>query len=1328
MPNADEEALLSSPDPLIDLPNCASPAKSRSSNQTRKSISLGGKSPRKQTFQLDVGNQLSPQKIRVTVEADGSDKENGPASHQTKGAASRTNKTPFKRRNEYTTTTTVRVKGLSDSEDDTEKSPVPTPKRGRGRPKRSGGTPVPANPRTRRVTPGAKQGGRRRTIGDLIDGDDDEDWDFAIGAGVEIGRGKGRSRSRSIKESSGKGAPGFNISESPQRGAVKAVSNKGKGRRRTLAPEEVPMPDREEQDIPNVNLENSPHAGSHGSGGWVSMDDSNAHSTSGMSYMPGRTSPHVAPVLLLQHSRSVPEKDLSSASGNRLNVNNVSLSQDSPVPQHTGGKLGNGATVELGGAPEFDTILEDEGFSMISVESVPSLRAHLSSPAPQDRSSITSTPNRSTQSVLTSAKATGPSAASCSFQRLSNPKLSSVRAACATEAEDSFSSIPSDILQAVTPGKHAQNSRLLALKAQDEDNCDDSFSSIPSAVLDAATPAKHRSRSISSTDTPYLDERSAVTESVVFATDELSLKATHADRELSRLITPDETPPPNVIGTGSGDEHLSHEPSHVGQHNLAADSERSIEGSSIVMRSSPPTVGSHGCSYTAPIQADCRAYSTVNKTPSIIFSSPSLPPQIQQALPRNTAPDSHANPKGAARSGLLPIVRAGQALQDITVPSASSRDRSPSLGSPFRSPVAQRRPTSGPESLAKDGANPKISAEEARHVGLRPEDDRFKVFSSGTRRELRLNYMMGAKIATVKERVASIDHEDPFSTGPTVLRAPSPEDKDQYSLGLPGENQALHSTKHKENRSSAVRSSNVVSPRTNTGSPSRLPTPDATDSPNCAEGNNMEPDLWQTAAENPPLRDQKEVWSGNQETKSTGSSQMTAIDLDKTESPFDKVYEDDAASTSPQENFDLEEDIWMVEAQHSSSVNEEPEPVQAPLQSFSEKPRRSKIPSPWRKNSKRLVYSDELAQLPSSPSVRKEMSIIPQQRILEKRSSPEPVPVTQFQVQGSEESEIAEELSMLQSIPQKSHFAPRVRPREKGNLDLSALFASSPAKTPQVLTAETQNAKTPEEHEFSSIIQRPSFSGQAIPSRNSPEQQSYSWDTDDLVEGSTFQQPASPDASQSELSASNEEPTAEGSSTLSSILNDADLGAEAVQAPISLSPRKSCLRTSLPNIPSPSKSVVFVGLSSSPSTSSTNTSTSTYDSSITTPTPTPTPTPSLVPQSQRAPPPPTLSPTTWSKSHWKLLNRIYQDAKRCPVPPPGSCTSDLLGKAVRARGAKLVLTEWHLDIVACFRDEVPGWAEDVVVRRLFGLVVDEQTKARVPTQEEEHLGNRGEGT
>ncbi|KAF9770813.1 hypothetical protein IL306_011571, partial [Fusarium sp. DS 682] len=139
-PSAD---IMSSPDPLNDtVEQIAMPPPStrrviRSSQRSSRFSSMGlGTSPRKQTFELEVGDNKAPQKLLVTVETEEPSATTGPSSARRK-LFQDSPYLPISRRKEMATTTTVPLKGAI--EDD----PNATPRK-RGRPRKTNGTPLPS--------------------------------------------------------------------------------------------------------------------------------------------------------------------------------------------------------------------------------------------------------------------------------------------------------------------------------------------------------------------------------------------------------------------------------------------------------------------------------------------------------------------------------------------------------------------------------------------------------------------------------------------------------------------------------------------------------------------------------------------------------------------------------------------------------------------------------------------------------------------------------------------------------------------------------------------------------------------------------------------------------------------------------------------------------------------------------------------------------------------------------------------------------------------------------------------------------------------------------
>jgi serine/arginine repetitive matrix protein 2 len=1343
-----DEAQLSSPDPLNDTPTFHSPAKPRRSSRVRHSLPLQGSSPKKQTFELDVGNELSPQKIRVTVEAGDSDTEAAYPGYIEGGSPTRA-PTPANHRMERTTTTRIPVKGLSDSEDETQE--VATPKRGRGRPKKSTGTPVPAKKRGRAGTPTRKNGGRRKSIGDLVDGDDSDDVNFQIGKGVEIARGKGRSRSRSrsTKGTSWKSTPAARQAEFSDKLISSTTSKKGKGRRKTLLPEEVVVLEGESSGH-NVDNQEAEIPGALEDVNSKSVDPPSIYSTIRSTatvggyqpditlaiFDPGNETPHrtgwssprivEAPIPLSTRRRanSYPSPSASPEKPHFSQYDEESVAM-APAPlsdtrepvetENYDNGFGDGRYEEengdgVGELLEFDTILESEGFSMISVDSVPSLSKHHSSPANQ--------PENDLSRPLEVLEAAAPARKSLVSRLLRKKSLG---------VEDSFPSIAPDILEAATPAKVVQKRNVSAEKATPTENYEDSFSAIPSAILDAATPAAVRQPRPKSDRLSVPGARLSVS------------PANESGSTAPRLPTPEETPSPPAVNHDSAPTSKPSSSRSTGRNSVQnASNDSSIVHSHIP--SSPPSIAPSRYTYTAHLRQHRQLNPDVTQTPSIVFSSPSLPPPIPGARGQ---PALALAPEQSQRPTLSPTVRAGRALQDVVVPS-SARSRSQSLGSPFKSPAADRKSFSS--ALQQSRPSPL----QERRAGPLPRRD------------------LNCELAGVSSQrcvwKGSNPQEDPFSSrGPSQTRPPSPEEKQQYCLDLPDQH------RYSDPRLSSIRSE-ADSPRSDamswqaeeeislpegTTSISNVAIP-AASSRGCLLGSECNRNSAMTSEQ----RYSAEREAVRQQIASADSSKVIVIDSDDDEVNDDHGHED--------EDFDL-----LLETLNSSSPAVQP--PQEPVENALEKPRRSKIPSPWRKNSKRLVYSDELSRL-ECPIAGRVAVVKGLAKDLATETASQPVTVRRIVTPIYSDETDPADLSGFQ-IPQKSNFKPRVR---ESNLDLSALLASPEKPLPKLTRSSWQPSfqqnpsssrvsctEKPREIQksseagsghvtgFTPIPQKSGFNPRARAELSSSpiKQTSFAptifggpMETNPACTPSRLPQPSSPvsrplhssspsrtnslsalhtpsnqlspsmrsEESHSPSLISNEEkenqPTQNRTLKWTESLRLQSATA-LVQTPLpTTSPTKSCLRSPLKTPSanyvsgkaSPNKAVTFVSSSPIP------------DSPVTVP----------------------LSSTKWSKDHWRLLDSIVQSWKPENQSSPSSSDSSdsnpgegsrseqprkrrnstrviskLLGKKVSSQGESMRFEQWHLEAVDEFRGCIPGWEEKVVAMRVFALIVGEERRA-----------------
>jgi serine/arginine repetitive matrix protein 2 len=1308
-------SMQSSPDPLNASQSFHhSPPKARRAPRVRTSLPLQGSSPKKQTFELDVGNQLSPQKIRVTVEAGESDVENTYATYADYNDGDDVSPTlgPVSRRRERTTTTTIPLKGLSDSEEEVTQS-VATPKRGRGRPRKTAGTPVPAKKKPGRSSTPTQRTGRRKSVGDLVDGDDEEDINFELGKSVEVNRGKKGSRSRSRKGTKPTPAPQTqNAANEPSISVPKR-----RGRRKSLPPAEVDVLE-DESNSSNTDR----HRGSELPTSMETIDSNGRYSVSpdpiirsmtsrGVGepdvviarFDPGNETPH-------RTGWSSPRVFEAQPSGSRCRSDNYpspSLSPDKMTFDLPDKEVMAGGAHEpsdednyedealdgVGEMREFDTILESEGFSMISVDSVPSLREHLSSPVER--------PGMSGKKPLVMK----------SFR--------TVQEADASAYNDSFSEIPEEILAAATPAKEAQNPKLLSVqaarvddsfsnsissqppmsdrispaRAQCDEVYDDSFSVIPPEILDAATPAA------------VCQQRPAVTTQGLpvprSATSPLATRSPSG----SRLLTPDKSPsPPPTSSKAQTEVNGQASTSRSATRDLPADESSFMHSH---LPSSPPMIEPRRYTYTAHLRQHRQFNSSVVQTPSIVFSSPSLPPPpIQMAKGNPTlAPTSEHSDRPALSS----IARAGRMLQNIVVPS-SPRSRSQSLGSPFKSPAAEKRSSS-----IMDQSQVQSSVFE-RRVGPLPQLDLSSQLSASSAQQQRDNRQ----------------HEDPFrSSGSRTQRSPSLEEQQEYSLEVPqGHRYSDPRLSSLRSKSASVRSDNDMSWQAE----QEISVPEPTS-------------LTDRFPSEHKAMTAEERWSADR------AEVIKLVEFADTDRLI--VIDSDDEKLDHSEADDDEGFGQLLETLNSSS------PVvpkaQELVRDFGEKPRRSKIPSPWRKNSKRLVYSDELTHI-SSPPIAEKDAVAAR---LAKDTIPQPVTVRRISDPELSFEGDSAEFSGWQ-IPQKSNFNPR--PRENYTADLSALFTASPPKRLPVLTKATQQpfvqqetsskksaaSEVPQKVEnvhdrtsgFAPIPQKSGFNPRPRAGLSSPVKQpafgqNLFAGNSRGTEVNTPLEPSSSSSASRPLTASSPSrtntlhafrtPSAQvstlNSDQESSLLSTSDKENQItnsrtlkwtetlqlqstrtfVQTPLltTTSPVKSCLRspmktpsghaTTFENT-SPSKAVAFV--SSSP-----------------------------MPSSPSNP----LSSTTWSKDHWRVLDTILQQWKPenqnfSPLSSDGSAgkekrrrnstrvISKLLGKTVVSKGQKLVLEQWHLEVVDEFRGTVPGWEEKAVAMRVFSLLIGEEKR------------------
>ncbi|KAF7871554.1 hypothetical protein EAF04_003661 [Stromatinia cepivora] len=1430
-----DEASLSSPDPLADSLTFQAPpsSKRRKTPTSRLSLPLPASSPKKQIFELDVGNTISPQKIRVTVEAEDSDSEDDHANLRPHNMSSPT-PAQIPRRIERTTTTTVPLRGLSDSENDNSIRYEVTPKRRRGRPRKSD-TPV-----KRQGTPNrAGKRGRKSVGGEVVNQGPDVD-------GEEVSAGDSRSRSKSAK--------GIKKATPRKRKAgsdliPSSVVKRGRGRPRSKLREEIRLSDGsdvaeqvqtstamsrvleadiheelmpEEIDLLatiNANSQSplSPYPALQSASSFLSSEDLEEDVVIAR-FHPGEETPRTTGWSSVMETSQLPSssdraQEETSPIGGSVKI--VALSPESngymegddenggygeggfdddtdedfdetrEIDQFAGGT--NDATGEMqeedfeeemdddmDHRPEFDTIMESEGFSLISLNSVPSLRKPLNGLLQDEGQNSTARPQ--------------------------NKNILSLQD---TVHDNSFSSIAPEILEAATPGRKLKNSHILRVGNA---RYDDSFSSIPPEILQAATPAPTRKKVVelsqpessavveesvagfadrkSPSESPIMPPRKADVSredsssiipaaSLNNATPRLMRQAPlrpsstrksefipkpiprpsqnrpkSPHLETSSKSSKSPSPPdrePKQLASVKGTETEASTSQH-NEQSVAQPAEESLINSQI--HSSPPAIASRKFTYTAHIRQQRQTNPKMTQTPAIVFSSPTLPPPIQPSRQPSERPES-SNTNASS-----PAEKAGRILQDIVIPSSLPRSRSESLASPFKSPATGRRSSS---SIYPDtNANRSILVEQPQTSAPRL-DPNGDLLSKHSRR---------------RSWSRPILDEDPFFGNGATQRRQSTDKSQSFSLELPSSRPLTELLKKTISApSSSTEKKTVDAKRTSSTLQEKWAAQRATVSKQISTASINE--VMVLSSDNDDDDDEDDDYGDNDAV--SGKRQENAVEEQDANNEDKQDYEDDESFGLLLETLDASNQEDQLHSERSDNA---------------EKPRRSKIPSPWRTNSKRLVYSDELASL--SPDRNTKAPTVEEPS---PKSDPKKVDVpNSSQANPQTDGDETLDLSGWQ-IPQKQNFQPKLRSISNTRPDISALLRSSPFGGLPTLfnggkgsVTEGQSSKDvpilrksypqPSRHSTSGDTEEETSSFAPIPQKM--DFQPRVRKNDEAPLAAPFSQPSTlsrglfgkwgatrtnlptPDTSSSSLvgtltntspSRSNklkaqpvqseplqnpppQLPTSKPSAPANTkenrnLQNPKPKWTEhRLEAPIPPSPTKSILRSPQRSFDpssqtSPSKNVVFASSSPQPSSP-------------------------LTPQ---------LSPTHWTRDHWLLLDSILQTWKPenqnqdaadselrnsdGPLNPKYGrrnstrVISRLLGKTINLKdkgvgigeggvrifkngdkerreigNEKMRLEQWHLEAVDEFRGEVPGWDEAVVAKRVFALLVGEERRKR----------------
>lgn len=347
---------------------------------------------------------------------------------------------------------------------------------------------------------------------------------------------------------------------------------------------------------------------------------------------------------------------------------------------------------------------------------------------------------------------------------------------------------------------------------------------------------------------------------------------------------------------------------------------------------------------------------TISACPSLLPAPKEAPHQSPHALEQTTETPE-----------LLPVVRRDSASRDALSPQIQTQGQD--------SPLHQIRT---PDALIS--TSPPVS--KSKH-SMQNNNNPFSGFGAGTQRELRAGLRLG-------EELSRRQRQDPdgMSPNPKAVSDMKFQDNDAKYPPLPKLDEMIDTTTESARPDDGIQYPAIDN--------AQLPSPESTvvetDNDQMSwKADTMKPDEtlsdvskssldpngehdWLHAPgvrPDAPISDDKVTdreaeWQRERDAVSrqiemANASQVIVIDSDNEEEEDDEQGQDHTVDDDTSQVKDLEEesDIWQAEA--SMDRNEEPnmEASESLLKPEAVKPRRSKLPSPWRRSSQ-IIYSDDV--------------------------------------------------------------------------------------------------------------------------------------------------------------------------------------------------------------------------------------------------------------------------------------------------------------------------------------------------------------------------------
>ncbi|RYP66246.1 hypothetical protein DL771_007898 [Monosporascus sp. 5C6A] len=990
--------------------------------------SAGGRrrrwSPRKRTFELDVGDGRSPQRIYVTVEAGGGEEAAKRGVKRKLFPPSSPSRTAVIHGEEITTTS-VPLRGLTDDEGADENDGATPRKRPRRR--KSNGTPMPGRGRKRAAgtplqktaTTNTQRRGKRKSNPAAALGSEASVASDAP-TGVDVENENGHEKETENENAGATPKPRARAKKTPKKPAPpeapsSQLSSRPTGRKRgrprkALLPDELPVLTEGEADRTAVDTDQMEPM-YEPPGDAVPPSEPNVEEPRDDADGRGEAREEEEDLLMLD---STPRRSNGTPTPEsiRRQLEGRATSPPDPTSEDAYADVDEGYVPMMehqsdaesefegvGGATYNgqDTLAHASDFSMIAVESLPSFQASIQADlsrinsegaAPREefgeetsliinqtlaslrRSTQTEAERRSPDPLSaddnherphqrersrpppeepTQNSSRGPSRSPSRSPRKQKPptlsrQLFGSKVAKAPHVDDSFSTIPDSILHAATPRRVPMRATSTAAANESTSMYDDSFSEIPEAVLEAATPKPPvRTTTVDGDDAPAAD-----------GTMEQSIHSVGRNGRSTlrpmRLPTPDDTSSSNTGSKRAQDEEGS-----------ARAEVQEAEGSNARpdITSSPPNQSQfYVTDFDAPeIQRDASG------TPNARQSSPHLPPSGGAPLDRV---QSLEPPIHTGRPSLSPIVRVARTLQSVISDRSSPDGRESNLGSPlFRRSSVSNEPARQSPGVAKSPTPVSAVSNDKKNddgEAMAAPTSSFDAFASFTQRwrssqnQTNQHQPSPSVIGEVEDPFrpgtrADVGNADGSATATDSMRAAPPSD-DQRGWAAGRSPAAQRAGRQPGFSQAESRNSSLFGTR----------------------GSRASRAMGEFAAENGD-----ENFDGD-EPNSVGEEPGHSEVHDQTPGQDGE----DSGITYNDDDDDM--DIWDIEAsrptpdqshRRTAQVVPEPRPQHPQLQQQQQQqqqasssaeeppqPRRSKIPSPWRRNGRRLIYKDEV----TSPS------------------------------------------------------------------------------------------------------------------------------------------------------------------------------------------------------------------------------------------------------------------------------------------------------------------------------------------------------------------------